>query len=192
MSISQAYIGIRGDAAELGLADRGRFVELNYDHDSQWDALLKGDYHNHSYIIANHNIADPGHHPQGRSILHSTLLSNGALWMDLEEKDYREKKAALENYLIDRLELAIPDIRDRIEICETGTPLTMYRYTGNPNGAIYGYSSHVDSHSIHRPQPKTQVPGLYLSSAWTFPAPGFGGTMAAGFNTSRLMLEDAG
>ena len=192
MSISQAYLGIRGDASALGLADRGRFVEISYDHDAQWDAILAGDYRNHSYIIGNHNLADPGHHPSGRSILHSAILSNGALWMNLDKKEYREKKRDLEAYLIDRVATAIPDVRDRIEICETGTPHTMARYTQNPNGAIYGYSSHVDSHTIHRPAPRTSVPGLYLSSAWTFPAAGFGGTMAAGFNTSKLVLEEVG
>ena len=191
MSVSQAYVGIKGDASELGLADRGRFVEVSYDHDAQWEATLNGDYRNQSHIICNHNLADPGHSPAGRSILHSTILTNGEPWMNLEKKEYRQKKRALEAFLIDCLEKAIPDIRDRIEVCETGTPHTMQRYTQNPNGAIYGYSSNVDSHSIHRPQPKTTVPGLYLASAWTFPAPGFGGTMAAGINTSKLLLEDA-
>ncbi|MDP6377865.1 MAG: NAD(P)/FAD-dependent oxidoreductase [Pseudomonadales bacterium] len=192
MSVSQAYVGIRGDASKLGLADRGRFVEFDYDHEAQWRAILEGDYANQSHIIANHNLAEPGHAPSGRSILHSTLLTNGEPWMDLDRKTYREKKRELEAYLVDRLEDAIPDVRERIEILETGTPHTMRRYTQNPMGAIYGYSSHVDSHSIHRPPPQTSVPGLYLSSAWTFPAPGFGGTMAAGFNTAKLALEDAG
>lgn len=190
MSICQAYVGIRGNASELGLTDRNRFVEISYDHEAQWQAMLEGDYRNQSHIIANHSLADPGHCPDGRSILHATLLANGGPWMDLEKKDYREKKRQLEAHLIDCLEASIPDIRERIEICETGTPHTMQRYTQNPMGAIYGYASNVDSHSIHRPQPRTSVPGLYLSSAWTFPAPGFSGTMAAGFNTARLMLEE--
>ncbi|MBT4521832.1 MAG: NAD(P)/FAD-dependent oxidoreductase [Halieaceae bacterium] len=191
MSINQSYLGIRGDAAALGLPDRGLFVEQDYDHEAQWQAMLKGDYRKQPYILCNHNIADPGHAPEGRSIIQSTQLANGEPWMNLDEKTYREKKRDLEAHLLDCMETYIPDLRERIEVCETGTPHTMHRYSGNPNGAVYGYSSNVDSHSIHRPQPKTTVPGLYLASAWTFPAPGFGGTMAAGFNTSKLMLKDA-
>jgi prolycopene isomerase len=84
----------------------------------------------------------------------------------------------------------IPDVRERIEVCETGTPRTMGRYTSNPLGSIYGYASTVTSHSIHRPQPRTSLPGLYLAGAWTFPAAGFTGAMSSGLNTARLVMED--
>ena len=142
-------------------------------------------------MLGNHNLADPGHHPEGRSILHVGLLANGSLWMDLDEQVYRERKQELQEYLIDRLEEAIPDVRDRIEVCEVGTPHTMARYTANPQGSIYGYSSEVDSHTIHRPQPRSSVSGLYLAGAWTFPGPGFTGAMASGFNTAKMVMEDA-
>ncbi len=191
VSISQAYVGIKGDAARLGLADRGRFYEPSYDYDAHWHALEAGDYANQAYMLGNHNIADPLHHPVGRSILHSTLLTNGALWMELDKKTYRERKKALEEFLIDRLADEIPDIRERIEICEVGTPHTMARYTANKDGSIYGYSSNVDSHSVHRPAPRSSVSGLYLAGAWTFPGPGFTGAMSSGFNTANLVLQDA-
>jgi len=191
VSISQAYVGIKGNASELGLADRGRFVETSYDYDEQWQNLIQGNYKDQSYILGNHNLADPGHQPKGRSILHAGMLANGAPWMDLDKQSYQERKEQLQEFLIDRLEDAIPDIRDRIEILETGTPHTMARYSGNPNGSIYGYSSEVGSHTIHRPQPRSSVSGLYLAGAWTFPGPGFTGAMASGFNTAKLVLEDA-
>jgi len=190
ISICQAYIGMRGDASKLGLADRGRFIQPSYDFDAQWDALKRGDYRECGVALCNHNIADPDHHPKGRSIIHSTILADGRLWADLDEAAYREKKRETETYLIDRLVEAIPDARDRIEICETGTPRTMTRYSRNPLGTIYGYSSTVTSHSIHRPQARTSVPGLYLTGAWTFPAGGFQGTIASGLNAARLVAED--
>jgi phytoene dehydrogenase-like protein len=192
VSISQAYIGLKGDASDLGLADRGRFIETSYDHEEQWDHVLKGNYQAQSFILGNHNLADPGHQPAGRSIVIAAMLANGSLWMDLDDKVYRERKAELTEYFIDRLAEAIPDIRERIEICEVGTPHTMARYSSNPNGSIYGYASDVGSHSIHRPQPRSSVSGLYLAGAWTFPGPGFGGAMSSGFNTAKLVLEDSG
>jgi phytoene dehydrogenase-like protein len=81
-------------------------------------------------------------------------------------------------------------VRERIEICETGTPHTMQRYSLNPQGSIYGYASSPTSHSIHRPDARTSVPGLYLAGAWTFPGPGFTGTMVSGYRTAGLIFED--
>ena len=66
----------------------------------------------------------------------------------------------------------------------------MQRYSMNPLGAIYGYANTPTSHSIHRPQPRTTVPGLYLAGAWTFPGAGFTGAMMSGWNTAGLVFED--
>lgn len=189
-SIHQAYVGIRGDAAQLGLRDRGAFHGVTYDLDAEWAALERGDYRSQGWLVGNHNLADPGHAPTGRSILHAATLADGRLWSDLAEDEYRERKRELESYLVDRLAEAIPDVRERIEICETGTPHTMNRYSWNPLGSIYGYAFTPDSHSIHRPQPRTAVPGLYLAGAWTFPGAGFTGTMLSGHHTAGLIFED--
>jgi prolycopene isomerase len=94
--------------------------------------------------------------------------------------------------LVDRFSEIIPDIRDRIEVIEVGTPRTMERYTGNPYGAVYGYASTPSGHSVFRPRPDTPVPGLYLAGAWTFPGPGFGGTLAGGANTAQIILRAGG
>jgi phytoene dehydrogenase-like protein len=189
-SIHQAYVGIRGDAAKLGLTDRGAFHATSYDLDAEWAALERGDYRSQGWLIGNHDLADPGHAPAGRSILHVGTMADGRLWSDLDDRTYRERKRELEAYLVDRLAEAIPDVRERIEICETGTPHTMSRYSMNPLGSIYGYAFTPGSHSIHRPQPRTSVPGLYLAGAWTFPGAGFTGTMLSGHNTAGLIFED--
>ncbi len=189
-SIHQAYIGLRGDASKLGLNDRGAFMNPSYDLDAEWAAAERGDYRAQAWMIGNHELADPGHSPAGRSVVHVATLADGRLWTDLAEDDYRERKRDLEEYLIDRLAEAIPDARERIEICETGTPHTMQRYSRNPFGSIYGYAFGPDSHSIHRPQPRTSVPGLYLAGAWTFPGAGFTGTMLSGHNTAGLVFQD--
>ena len=189
-SIHQTYIGIRGNAFELGLRDRGAFFNPTYDLDAEWERLERGDYRACGWLLNNHDLADPGHAPAGRSVLQVATMANGALWVGLDEATYRQRKSELEAYLIDRLAEAIPDVRDRIEVCETGTPHTMMRYSWNPTGSIYGYAHTPASHSIFRPTPRTSVPGLYLAGAWTFPGAGFGGTMISGYNTAGLVFED--
>jgi prolycopene isomerase len=190
ISIHQAYVGIRGDAAKLGLPDRTLFVMPSYNFDDELRALQVGDYRSQGWMAGNHNLAEPGHAPAGRSILHSTIMAEGRLWQDLDDATYRARKVELERCLLDRLEHSIPDLRERIEICETGTPHTMQRYSSNPLGSIYGYSPTPEGHSVHRPEARTSVPGLYLAGAWTFPAAGFTGTMASGYRTAGLVCED--
>lgn len=189
-SIHQAYVGIRGDAAKLGLRDRGAFFSPTYDFEEERVAMERGDFHRQGWMLGNHNLADPGHAPPGRSILHAAVMADGRLWGGGDEASYRERKRELEEYLVERLAEAIPDVRERIEVIETGTPHTMQRYSSNPLGSIYGYASSPAAHSIHRPEARTSVPGLYLAGAWTFPGPGFTGTMASGHRTAGLVIED--
>lgn len=188
-SIHQTYVGIRGDAARLGLTDRGAFFATTYDFEEERAAMQAGDYRRQGWLVGNHDLADPGHAPPGRSILHAAIMADGRLWHD-DEPIYRERKRELQEYLIDRLSECIPDVRERIEVVETGTPHTMERYSSNPEGSIYGYASSVTAHSIHRPEARSSVPGLYLAGAWTFPGPGFSGTMASGHRTAGLVIED--
>lgn len=189
-SIAEAYVGIRGDAAALGFADRLCFVEPGYDLDGQWEALRRGDYRAQGLTVGNHALADPTHVPTGRSILNAATLANGSLWLDLPADEYRDRKRELEEYLLDRLSRSIPDLRQRIEVCETGTPHTMRRYSRNPLGSIYGYATTPTSHGLLRPPPRTSVPGLYLAGAWTFPAAGFQGAMSSGYHTAGLVCRD--
>ena len=189
-SIHQAYVGIRGDASKIGMPDRGAFFTDTYDWSVEAEGLATSDYSKQGWLTGNHNLADPGHAPAGRSILHASVLAHGEHWMDLSDAEYAEKKQDLENHLIGKLALAIPDIRERIEICEVGTPRTMMRYSWNPMGSIYGYASTPTAHSIFRPDARTSVPGLYLAGAWTFPSAGFTGTMLSGYRTAGLIFED--
>jgi len=60
-----------------------------------------------------------------------------------------------------------------IEILKVATPLTLKRYTGNTDGALYGWANAVDQGSpLNRMSQKTHIKNLYLSSAWTFPGGG--------------------
>jgi len=192
ISIIQAYIGVKGTPEEIGFKDHEYFVNAGYDYEESFDRMLEGDYSHSSCVMANNTSVNPGDTPPGRSIIEIAILGNGKLWCGLDKDDYKKKKAEMTELLIDRFSEIIPDIRERIEVIEVGTPHTMERYTGNPHGAVYGYASTPTGHSIFRPRPDTPVPGLYLAGAWTFPGPGFGGTLAGGANTARIILGKEG
>jgi prolycopene isomerase len=192
VSIIQAYIGVRGTPREIGFEDHEYFVNTDYDPEEQFDRMLEGDYSGGSCAMANNTVVNPGDTPTGRSIIEIAILANGKCWFELSDEEYKKKKAEVTELLIDRFSEIIPDIRERIEVIEVGTPRTMERYSGNPYGAVYGYASTPSGHSVFRPRPDTPVPGLYLASAWTFPGAGFGGVLAGGMNTARIILHHAG
>ncbi len=79
-----------------------------------------------------------------------------------------------------------------IEVKEAATPLTNWRYTGNTEGAIYGFEQSVDNTFMNRIQNRTPVKGLYLASAWGNPGGGFGGVFGGGQRTFRMLMEDWG
>ena len=192
VSIIQAYIGIRGTPDEIGFRDHEYFVNAGYDFEEQFDRMLKGDQSSGTCVMANNTSVNPGDTPPGRSIIEIAILADGKLWSGLTKEEYKKRKAEVTEMLVDRFSEIIPDIRDRIEVIEVGTPRTMERYTGNPYGAVYGYASTPSAHSVFRPRPDTPVPGLYLAGAWTFPGPGFGGTLAGGANTAQIILRAGG
>lgn len=189
ISIIQAYIGLKGTPQEIGFEDAEYFLNPTYDYEEGFDRMLDDDYSLGSCVLANNTMVNPGDTPPGRSIIEIAVLGVGKHWCGLKKDEYKKKKAKVTEMLIDRFSEIIPDIRERIEVIEVGTPHTMERYTGNPGGAVYGYASTPTGHSIFRPNADTPIPGLYLASAWTFPGPGFGGTLAGGATTAAIILN---
>ena len=63
----------------------------------------------------------------------------------------------------------IPRLSSMIEVKEVATPLTNWRFTHNPGGAIYGFEQSVGNAFMRRISNRTPIRGLYLASAWGYP-----------------------
>lgn len=189
-SIVQAYVAIDGDAAALGLREHELFLNRTVDQDAEWKRVQAGEFAGLSCLVANHGAVNRDACPPGKSVLEAAILANGEHWIGLPKNEYDAKKAAVTEYLLDQIAMYIPDVRDRIEVIEVGTPKTMYEYSLNPNGAVYGHSCDAQGHTVFRPEQRTCVPGLYLAGAWTFPGAGFGGALTSGYVCAGLVLKD--
>ena len=190
MSAVVAYIGMDGNAAELGLSDHALFVNLSLDAEAEWAAGMRGAWEDAGVIIANKSLMNDQTCPPGKSVIEILTVGRSEDWIDVPEDVYAERKAAVTEFLLDRMTEIIPDIRERIEVIEVGTPKTMADFSRNPRGAFYGYANSATTHSVFRPQQRTPIPGLYLASAWTFPGGGFGGAMASGYTAATQILAD--
>jgi phytoene dehydrogenase-like protein len=59
-------------------------------------------------------------------------------WKKLSPEAYEAEKQSMIEETLTGLEAFIPDIRDKIEIIEAATPLTVERYTLHPKGSSFG------------------------------------------------------
>ncbi|MGE3610957.1 MAG: phytoene desaturase family protein [Bacteriovoracaceae bacterium] len=79
-------------------------------------------------------------------------------WKNLTPEQYQEEKKTMIEETIQGLEAFIPDIRDKLEIVEAATPLTVERYTLHPQGTSFGtkFEGLDISMNLHK-----QIPGLF-------------------------------
>ena len=79
-----------------------------------------------------------------------------------------------------------------IEVRDAASPLTNWRFTRNPGGAIFGFEQTLNHAYIDRKDNRTPIKGLYLASAWGVPGGGFWGVLLTGQMAFEEMMEDWG
>ncbi len=67
-----------------------------------------------------------------------TALANPDFWMSLPDEEYVDAKAAWGRRMAEAAVRHIPDFREHIIDTDIFTPRTIKRFTGHPNGAVYG------------------------------------------------------
>jgi phytoene dehydrogenase-like protein len=79
-------------------------------------------------------------------------------WKKLSPEEYEAEKKFMIEETIKGLEVFIPDIRDKLEIIEAATPLTVERYTLHPKGTSFGtkFEGLDISMNLHK-----KLPGLF-------------------------------
>lgn len=79
-------------------------------------------------------------------------------WKKLSPEEYKAEKEFMIEETIKGLEAFVPDIRDKIEVIEAATPLTVERYTLHPKGTSFGtkFEGLDVSMNLHK-----TLPGLF-------------------------------
>ncbi|HEX9779853.1 MAG TPA: NAD(P)/FAD-dependent oxidoreductase [bacterium] len=112
-----------------------------------------------------HNLAPPGKD--------SLQLIVGSPFMTREYwKQYSE---AVSQKVIKHAESFIPNLSNNIEVQYVATPMTLVKYTGNYQGAMYGWASTPTQVGEGRFPETTPITGLLLAGHWAGPPAGQGG-----------------
>jgi prolycopene isomerase len=176
------------------------FVSSGLTPDEDYESRLKGEIEKGSFGVAIYDNIYKGYSREGASTLQLIFLCGYEPWRRYESdyrngrKDaYRREKERWANILIRRADRElIPGLSSMIEVKEAATPLTNWRYTGNTEGAIYGFEQSMDNAFMNRIENRTPIKGLYLASAWGNPGGGYNGVIQGAQRAFGAMMEDWG
>jgi len=165
-----------------------------------YESCLKGKIEEIGFSVTIYDNLFEGYSRPGTSSLMLLTLSGYEPWKKFEagykadrKEAYNKEKARWTDTLIRRVEeMMIPGLSSMIEVKEAATPLTNWRFTGNTQGAIYGFEQSMDNAYMNRINNRTPVKGLYLAGAWGNPGGGYVGVLRSGEETFQKMMEDWG
>ena len=175
-------------------------VESGHSPEDAYALGIKGDIENVPYSVCVYDHLYEGYSAPGTSTLMIIALVGYEPWHRFAS-DYRagrkeaylgEKKRWAET-LVRRTEHdLIPGLGQMIEVQESATPLTNWRYTGNTEGAIYGFEQSMENAYMNRISNRTPIKGLYLAGSWGNPGGGYAGVLRSGQMTFEMMMQDWG
>ncbi|MBI5895848.1 MAG: FAD-dependent oxidoreductase [Desulfobacterales bacterium] len=175
-------------------------VSSNPSPEESYAKAMRGDIETVDYSVCLYDNLFAGYSKPGTSTLTLFALCGFEPWQAFEE-DYRAgrkqaylaQKARWIEALIRRAEKdLLPGLSSMIEVQEAATPLTNWRYTGNTQGAIYGFEQSMENAFMNRIKNRTPVKGLYLAGAWGDPGGGYSGVLRSGRMTFEQIMEDWG
>ncbi|MCU0598808.1 MAG: NAD(P)/FAD-dependent oxidoreductase [Desulfobacterales bacterium] len=175
----------------------GCYVSSALGVEKGYQACINGDIENGAFGVSVYDKIFEGYSIAGTSTLMLLFLCGYGPWKKFEadyqagrkEAYYKEKDRWTEILIRRADEMVIPGLSSIIEEKEAATPLTNRRFTGNTEGAIYGFEQSMDNAYMNRISNETPVKGLYLAGAWGNPGGGYEGVMRSGEITFQMLME---
>jgi len=103
---------------------------------------------------------------------------------------YLERKQAVEDNMVDRLESIFPGTREHIIFCESATPASHARFTRASDGATYGLAAIPAQFNLNRPSPRGPLKGLYFCGQSVRPSHGILGVMRSGRLAAAMIAKE--
>lgn len=189
ISVSSVYFGLKKPLRELGSTGYSTFFlppemktfgdtfAVNNSENAGSRLLCLVDY---SFIPGIFGANESG--PTASAV----VVDRADRWKGLSKDEYRIKKQEMVDQITEVLEKQLPGFTENSVHIEGSTPLTMERYTGNPDGVLYGFAPSVGQLGPGRPQVLTPINGLTIASAW---GP-MGGGITAASGTGSLAAKE--
>ena len=191
-SILTVYLGFKKPPKTLGNQHYSTFViDDSVNNAREIAGNARADFDKRSFVFVDYGMIDSGLAPKGKATGVICTLDYASAWEGMDKTAYRRKKEEIAKTLLTRLDKIIPGMAKLVEYKEVATPLTIKRYTYNPEGTPYGFAQTPDQSARKRLPVKSLVPGLYFASAWSSPGGGFTGAILSGYTCALKVLRDA-
>lgn len=176
------YLGIDGGLEEVSVSNNEIFSDtpLSKEYSDLYENRIPEGAP--FYLLAPSKV-NPSHAPQGKSTL---CLSLKAPYHFREGWDQKAMDR-LSQYLLSRATALLPDLKMRILVKAEATPKTIEKWTGNFEGAAYGWAQIPNQSGIYRLPQTTPLPNLFLTGHWTSPGGGIAAVVASGELTAEAI-----
>jgi len=201
------FLGLNASAEELGVKRQNHWAFTSDDSEKEALQYFSGDAEKAMdsevplLFISFPSAKDPewNNHPgrEGKATCAIVTLANWEWFKAWETKplkkrgdDYTEVKNTIGQRMIEQTCQLFPQIRDKIDFVDIGSPVTNKTYLGQPHGEIYGLdhtSERFDPLMVAKLRPKTDIPGLFLTGQDILSC-GFTGALFAGVLTAQAVL----
>ncbi len=186
-SLLTVYFGFRKPLKEIGYRYYSTFV-FDPTIKTQKDILQnnRSGFATRGFTLVDYSQIDSALAPSGKGVGAVCCIGYLSEWEGMERESYLKKKSHVVETIVARCEKLIPGFRDALEYVEAGTPLTVKRYTMNPEGAVYGFAQNPGKSSDYL----SALPeNLYVASAWGKFGGGFSGSIYSGYMTALDILR---
>lgn len=188
VSFYALYLGLSCLPSAVGIDQDEHFVLQSGEPDEAWAKLQAGEIEDTDWSIASFERADPDAAPSGGGVVTVMELTPAADWIELDRSTYRQRKAKVKERLLAKVCRRFPGLADHIAVTELATPRTMWRYTRNHQGAVYGYAQRPDQAGRKRLSNRAPLPGLFLTGAWTWAGGGYEGALMSGLQSADAVM----
>jgi len=188
LSLYTLYLGIDRLPSAVGIEHDELFVSPSGSADLAWERARAHEIHHTDWAVASYEHSDPGMAPPGCGVLSFTELTPAGDWLDLAPEAYRARKARVQRQLLAKYCRRFPGLEGCVVVQELATPRTLWRYTRNSHGAVYGFEQTPDQAGPQRLGNRAPVAGLYLTGSWTWAGGGYEGALMSGLQTCAAVL----
>lgn len=147
-------------------------------------------------IVSIPTLLEPSLAPEGKHLVKVLVVAPYHYregWGSGNPETYRRTKEDFSQKILQQVESKlIPRLKEHLLFYEAATPLTLERYTGNEQGAMYGLASTPGQIGPFRPSHQTSIHGLFQAGHYTRPSHGIVGASLSGLFAARFLLQNRG